>query len=197
MISKQNDYDNVSVYSEFKALPPGGYICQILGAKEQKNRNGGDMLVVMLDISDGEYSNYFMDLWEIRKKKSDDSTKVKFPNDAIGYINILDQDGKTNRKFKSFCTSVEESGGQVWDDKNNLMIDNLKGEYVGAIFRREQHEYNGKMYWNTKIFGFRSVETIQEGNYTIPDDLYAETQNISEFEPPTDTFAAVNDDVPF
>lgn len=165
---KPNDYDSVSI-SNFKELPPGGYVCRILKAEERKTSTDKPMLVVALDICDGEYSNYFMKLFQDRKKNSKDPIKVKYPNNGMCYIVVENAEGGTRKQFKSFVTAVEESGGHiVWGDG---FCKSLEGATVGVLFGREEYEGNdGKNHWSTKPFFFRSVDRILSGDWTTPED---------------------------
>ena len=60
------NYNDVQVGGDFKALPGGGYICRILSAKMTTNNKGLPMIEVAIDISDGEYAQYFHKLYRDR-----------------------------------------------------------------------------------------------------------------------------------
>ena len=195
---KPNDYDDVKV-NDYKVLPAGGYICRIIKAEEAKSKTGKDMLKVAFDICDGEFTGYFMDQFQGRKAAAEDPKEVKWPFSGTKWILFLDNEGHTNRDFKAFCTALEESGTEVW--KNNVIdVANLKSAEVGIVFRREEHEYMGQTSWRTVPFRFRSVKSIEDGNYTVPEDKpMPSTYAGAGFVPMenADSFSALDDDIPF
>lgn len=202
-MDKPNGYDEVQAYGEFQALPPGGYICKILKTEERNTTNGMPMIAAVLDIVEGEYKDYFRNLFDERKKNNTDITKqIKYPNDGIAYIFVYEyQSNKTSRQFKSFCQAIEDSGTQiVWGENFQNSIQEAN---IGVVFRREQEEYNGKLYWHTKPYVFKSCESIKKGDYKIPDDKAAKQVSVSDDspfgsdEPFPDSFEKANEDIPF
>ena len=192
MANKPSDFDSVNPFSEYKALPSGGYVCEILNAKEEVSKAGNDMVVLILDIVEGEYKNYFRDLFSKRKENN---PSAKYPFDGMAYVNFV-YNGKTTKKFKALCTSVEEDGKTIiWGSK---FAESLKGAKIGVIFRREESEGRGdnvgKTFWNTKPFAFRSAQTIRDGNFTVPDDVPLQPSSEST----ESNFTALStEDVPF
>lgn len=187
---KPKDYDNIRI-GEARILPAGGYVCKILKAEETESKAGRPMIKVAFDIADGEYAGYFRDRFDTWRTGAEDPAEVKWPFAGTKWILLYNNDGETNRDFKSFCTALEESGREVW---KNEMLDaaGLKDAKVGVIFRREEHDYNGRS-WRTVPCGFRSVKTIQEGTFSVPEDkpLPAQSNEIA------DSFSALEDDIPF
>lgn len=188
---KPKDYDSVKV-GEPRILPAGGYICKILNAEETESRNGKPMLKVSFDIDEGEYKGYFRDLFKGWKESSDDPATVKWPFTGTKWVMFYNSEGKTNRDFKSFCTALEDSGTKVWIN-DTFDVNGLRGATLGLIFRREEHEYNNARSWRTAPVGFRSVKTIEEGNYNVPEDKPLPEPVLTE----TDSFSALEEDLPF
>lgn len=191
---KPSDYDDVKV-GDYKVLPAGGYVCKILKAEETKSAKGKDMLKIAFDICEGEFADYFRDQFNGRKAAAEDPKEVKWPFSGTKWILIYDNEGGTNKDFKAFCTALEDSGTVVWGNGGDFLTSNLKDAKVGIVFRREEHEYMNQTSWRTVPFRFRSVETIQGGNYTVPDDKPLISQ--SDFNSIVDTFSAAEDDIPF
>lgn len=190
---KPKDYDSVRV-GEPRILPAGGYICKILKAEETTSRTGKPMLKVFFDIYSGEFDGYFKDMYQNWKAASDDPQSVKWPFSGTKWILFYDNEGKTNRDFKSFCTALEDSGILVWK-KDMFDVGALKDANVGIIFRREEHEYQNARSWRTVPWGFRSVSTIESGAFNVPEDkALAPKMDISDI---TDSFSAAEDDIPF
>lgn len=188
---KPKDYDNVKV-GEPRILPAGGYICKILNAEETTSRNGKPMLKVSFDIDEGEFKGYFRDLFKGWKENSDDPATVKWPFTGTKWVMFYNSEGKTNRDFKSFCTALEDSGTKVWIN-DTFDVNGLRGATLGLIFRREEHEYNNARSWRTVPVGFRSVKTIEDGNYNVPEDKPLPEPVLTE----TDSFTALDEDMPF
>lgn len=201
---KPSDYDSVSV-GNFQTLPADGYVCRIIKAEETQSAKGQPMLKIAFDICDGEYSNYFTDLFNDRRASATDPKAVKWPFNGTKWIMFLNNEGKTNRDFKSFCTALEDSGTPAWTPDNTLNTDGFKGAEIGIIFRREEHEYEGKKSWRTVPWGFRSVEAIDNGNFFVPDDKPFKAKPTTPFVsynaianmPNVDNFSAADDDIPF
>lgn len=188
---KPKDYDNVKV-GEPRILPAGGYICKILKAEETESKTGKPMLKVAFDISEGDFKGYFADLFKGWKDSSDDPATVKWPFTGTKWILFYNSEGKTNRDFKSFCTALEDSGAKVWIN-DTFDVNGLKGAALGIMFRREEHEYNNARSWRTVPVGFRSVKTIEEGSFKVPEDKPLPAQTFTE----TDSFQALDEDLPF
>ena len=188
---KPKDYDSVKV-GEPKILPAGGYICEILKAEETESKTGKPMLKVYFDITAGAFNGYFKDMYNAWKDNSDDPQSVKWPFTGTKWILLYNNEGKTNRDFKSFCTALEDSGTEVW--KNGAFDTNgLKGALLGIVFRREETEYHNERKWRTMPYGFRSVKTIEDGSFKVPEDKPLPEPILTE----TDSFQALDEDLPF
>ena len=190
---KPSDYDSVEV-GNYKVLPAGGYVCRIIGAQETKSRTGKDMVKVAFDICEGEYSGYFMDQFNERKAAAENPEQVRWPFSGTKWILLLDVEGNTSKGFKGFCTALEDSGTEVWV-KDTFDASRLKDAAVGVIFRREESEYEGKISWRTVPLSFRSVKTIEDGDFTVPEDKPIVKR--ADFAAVIDTFSAAEDDIPF
>jgi len=195
---KPQDFDTTQGFSDFKALPAGGYICQILKVEECKSSTGKDMIKIYLDIADGDFKEYYTNLY-----KSDTRQDKKW-GCVVNQL-VYDNNGATNRGFKSFVTSVEESNKNfklVWGDK---FAGCFKGTFVGVLFGREEYlNSQGSKKWITKPRFFRGVDTIKAGDYTVPEDKpLTSTDNLpagfDEFVPPQHNSGAAGagDDLPF
>ena len=204
MITKNKDYDTTTAFgqSEFKPLPADGYICRIFKVEEKQSRTGQPMLHIAFDITEGEYRGYFMNLFQARKKNNEDPTReIKYPFEGQAWIMVNDYEdpNKTSRKFKGFCTAVEDSGTEIWNLDGTLALDRLKDAEVGVIFQNTESEYNGKTSWRAIPWGFRSIESIATGDYFVPDEKPLPTTYGTGFTPTTsaDSFSAAEDDIPF
>lgn len=198
MITKNADYDNTAAYGQgnFKTLPKGGYVCKIFKVGEKTDKNGNPMIHIAFDIVEGEYRDFFKESYRSKKENSDDPAKVKYPFEGQMWISTTDYEDrtKTSRKFKGFCTALEDSGTQVWNG-NNFDMNAVNGAMLGIVYQNQEQEYNGKTYWRAVPWGCRSVDSIREGDYFVPDDKPLP----KPADDPIEAFAAVdsNDEIPF
>ena len=59
-MEKIQGYDEAqAITGEYEKLEAGGYICKIISAKEEKSKSGNRMLVMALDIVEGDRKDYF------------------------------------------------------------------------------------------------------------------------------------------
>lgn len=188
------NYNDVQVGGEFKPLPSGGYICRILSAKMSKSSNDLPMIEVAIDISDGEYAQYFHKLYRDRIGRD---PNAKYPYNGVLRITAVDEEGNTKKNFKSFVTSVEKSNDCELPRHDEAFLKALKDKTVGVLYQREEYEGNdGKTHWSTKPKWFRDVETIESGNFTVPEDVPLSDTYGTGFEN-VDTFSAQEDSIPF
>lgn len=164
---KPKDYDTTQI-NEFEQLPSGGYICKIIGVKEKKSQNGNDMIVVAVDIAEGEYKGYFQQKFDASNKPD-----KKWPNSATSYILIENQYGGTNERFKKFVTYTEISNKFFVDWSSDWS--QFKGKLIGATFRREQFEGDNGLAFTTKIAWFNTTEQIRHGVKAPEDKLLKQT----------------------
>ena len=152
---------------EYERLKPGGYICKIIAAKEEKSKSGNKMLTLALDIDEGEQKGFFMKRFEELKKENQDPNKeVKYPNAAI-YHQMLEGNEKAVGFLKGLMTSLEASNPNFkwnWDEKK------LVGLKCGAIFGEEEYEkMDGSIGISCKVKFIRTIKCIQENNFKVPE----------------------------
>ena len=181
-MEKIQGYDEAqAITGEYERLEAGGYICRIINAKEEKSKSGKRMLVIALDITEGEKKDYF-------KKRFDEDNRAekKWPAGAI-YRQMLEGE-KAAGFLNGLMTSLEASNeGFKWD-WNEKKLRDLK---CGAIFGEEEYEkMDGSIGTSTKIKFIRTVKAIQEGNFKVP-ELKKLPQKGESFE---DFINSVNDD---
>ena len=160
-MNKPSGYDEVKVGGDFTPIELGGHHLVIKGVREEKSKNGKDMIVVAFDTAKNDKQPaYFSDLFEkdIRPEK-------KWPNNGTQYILTMDsQDpSKTSRSFKSFITSFEKSNDceAVWGDK---FCAQFKGKKIGGVFGLVEEEYNGEVKQRHKLRWFCEDTRADEAN---------------------------------
>ena len=158
-----NDYDSAKSYDGkgFDALPAGGHICKIIGARATQSRNGNDMLEIAFDIAEGsEHDGRF-------KRRFDDLRKqnpnVKWPNAGMFRV-VTAFNGQTNSFFKGFLTAVEESNAGYSFKAAGCNEETLKGKLVGLNFGEEEYRRtDGKIGTAVKAAYAVSVQRVRDG----------------------------------
>lgn len=182
---KPNDFDNTLAYGEFTPLELGGHICKIMSVEERTSSTGKPMVVIALDTApQDKQPGYYAEQY-----RNDTRQEKKWGCNV--YQLVYDNDGRTNRGFKTFVTSVEKSnpGFRVqWGDGFAACF---KGRLIGGVFGREEYEkQDGTTAWSTKCVGFRSVEAIQNG-VEVPKDRPLKKQTAPAYVP--ERASTVND----
>ena len=164
-----NDWDNVQAYAyeASERLPAGGYVAQVLGAKvvtyNAKDRGTFEKLEICLDVSEGEYADFFKNQYAAstyKNKKMKGVYRCYVPtNDGS------DNDLRNRRTLKSVSIAFEESNnGYHWDwDENKL-----KGLTVGMLVRDTEYDIDGKQGMYSEISALIPAQRIREGKFQIP-----------------------------
>lgn len=190
-MKQPKNYKETQGYGEFEPLKLGGHICKIMNVKEQKSSTGKDMIVISLDIAEGEQKGYYTEQYKKDQRPID---QKKWG--CIVYQLVEDNDGNTNRGFKTFINAVTKSNkgfdeNAIWDEK---FCEYFKDKLIGGVFGREQYRNgNQELKWSTKCIAFRDIETIKKG-VPVPEDKYlpdAQPGKATAF----DMFENVSDDV--
>lgn len=186
-MEKLQGYDEAqAITGEYEKLEAGGYICKIINAKEEKSKSGKRMLVLALDILEGDKKDFFRNRFN-----ENTNPEKKWPAGAI-YRQMLEGE-KAVGFLKGLMTSLEASNeGFKWDWDEKKLV-NLK---CGAIFGEEEYEkMDGSVGTTTKIKFIRTVKAIQDGNFKIP-ELKKIPQKGEAFEDFVNSISD-NDDLPF
>lgn len=138
-----SDYSRAQAYKgPSNYLPAGNYVCAVTSARvEQTRSTGADMLVVELDVAEGERRGFFT-----QQSKSFGT----WPNAGVMRLVVTVKDRQsgqmvTNPMFKGFIEAVEASNRgysftQAGADEHTLVL-----KRVGVRFREEESEYNGEV----------------------------------------------------
>ena len=153
--NKPAGYDEVQAGGDFTPIELGGH--KLIIKKIEDVSNGVvSYLKVMYDTApDDIQPNYFAEQY-----KNDTRETKKWG----GVINIFptDRDGRTSKKFKQFCTSIERSNNSQieWGAKFEQSI---VGKVVGGVFGEEEYlDTANNVKTARKLFWFRSVDGIQD-----------------------------------
>ena len=156
------DYENAKASDGgYVTLPPGGYIAVITFVEDvpfNPQTNKGDYLKVDFDICEGDFMDYFGDM---RKRLGWDNGNFirSYKESALGM-------------FKGFLKAIDESNGTNFEAMaaNGFNERDLRGKKIGIIIGAEEYKKNdGSIGERLRVTAVRSVETIREGKYKIPD----------------------------
>lgn len=169
-----NNYANTKAMGDFTPVEVGGHKANIVQVREMKNKNGGDMIVVLLDF-DGmdKQPHYFSDMY-----KADDREEKKWPNAGTVYINVLDREGNCSRSFKTFCTCVENSNNGFEVRWGEGFAAQFKGAKVGAVYGMVEEFYNGKTSKRSKMRWFTGYEDALEA--AVPEEKLLPTSTAAD-----------------
>lgn len=141
-------------------LPAGGYSCTIIGGTVTQSRKRQEMLVLWIDVAEGEHAGIFMR--QYGQRKAEDSN-AKYPAGGTYYqLTGLDKEpgNKQAGRFKGLIETLKASNlGWEW----NFDEKSLKGLRFGGVFREEEYEANdGTIRTSTKIAYINELEGIED-----------------------------------
>lgn len=155
---------------------PGGYILGIIKAVSEKSSKGKDMIVLYLDIVEGEFSGYYRDL------------SNRLTRDCL-LRNYQLTEGDSLPFLKGMITAVEKSniGYTFSGDESTLKGKKVGGVLVGDTYITKTGERKPKI----KIAYLCSTQTIIDGKFKIPEI------KVVTSEEPADVSPFEDDDLPF
>ncbi|MBO5060266.1 MAG: hypothetical protein J6C82_05065 [Clostridia bacterium] len=193
-MKKPNNYDNTQSYGEFEPLELGGHICRIIKVEECISSTDKAMIRIYIDIAEGNQKDYYLKQYEA-------DTREQKKWGCIVYQLVEDNEGNTNKGFKTFITAVGKSNStfdesKIWDES---FCTYFKNKLVGGVFGREQYQnQKGELKWAIKCVQFRDIETIKKG-VEVPEDKYLADGGpmFSMPESPIQGYNVDDDDLPF
>ena len=145
-----------------KKMPAGGYVCRIVKAFESVNKYDEPCLTLYLDVDEGEFKNYFGEIYKRRLERGVD----RYP---CVYIQRIDE--YAARHFKRLihllecCNedfSCDVDGGDIWDERE---IERLK---LGVVFCEKKFKRGRSVRSNLVPHALRTIEQIRNGDFTVP-----------------------------
>ena len=161
-------YNEVSAANpgEFLLLPAGGYVCRIFNSQFVKSKAGNDLLVLYLDIAEGEFAGHFKAAANRVKNFNSD---LKWDNAAIYRQRIFDDTGRVARFFKGLLSCIAKSNKTNFN-LINFEADSLRGLLCGFIFAEEEYnKKDGSIATRTFAKFPKIVDDIRNGNFNIPE----------------------------
>jgi len=151
-MKKYPGWENVEENGNFNSLKPGGYIAIIKNVADDANK---ECLKISYDIAEGEFKNYYMDLYRSQNFWGGNFFR-SYKENAISF-------------FKGFITAIEKSNpGYKWDWNEQ----GLKGKKVGIVLQEEEYipqqgKHAGEVRIRLIIQEVHTLEKIRKGEYTV------------------------------
>lgn len=191
---KFSNWENVKPAAERQQLPKGGYIVKILDAKVRtytSDKGSFEKLEISVDIANGEFKDFYAT--DYRSQTQEDKRWRGVLRQYIPTDDGSEKDEWTKSVFKAMTDAIEDSNpGYHWDWNET----GLKGKTVGALFRSEEWDYQGKTGFATRCFKLIPAEMIKSGKFKVPADKLL-TKTVSG--PSGQNFEEISsgDDLPF
>lgn len=149
--------------AEPKKMPAGGYICRIVKAFESVNKYNEPCLTLYLDVDEGEYKNYFGEIYKRRLERGVDR-----------YPCVYNQrtDKFAARHFKRLIRLLEysnpkfEFGAVEGDDWDEREIERLR---IGVVFREKEFRRGDSVRSNLVPCMLRTLDQIRGGGFIVPE----------------------------
>lgn len=191
-MDKPRNYDTTRV-GAYERVAIGPHYAKIMNVEEKTSASGKPMIVVYIDFEKADaQAGYFTNAY-----KNDTRDEKKWPNQATQYILTTDNEGNTNRSFKSFITAYEDSNATEvkWVKDFGAQF---KGKFIGVMYGDVEEEYNGQIRTRQKIRWFFDINKIEDQE-APPKKLYTGTLSTAS-DGPTDWMEvgeAAGDELPF
>lgn len=164
MIKRPNNWNEVKEFTDRPKLPLGAYVCKVKKAVVT-DTGYGEQLNILFDIIEGEFEGYFNNEYASnnnQNKKWKGVLRQWLPKDDGS-----EKDEWTKSSFKGVVTAFEKSNPVYVFDWNEA---SLAGKKIGILFRNEEWEYDGKTGWAVRPFKAISVDSVRNGDFTLPKD---------------------------
>lgn len=158
---------NAAMPGEFSSLPAGGYVCKVFNAELTKSKAGNLMLVLFIDVAEGDFQGHFKAAAD-RVKNFD--TSKQWDNSGIYRQLLFSNDNKVAPFFKGLLTCFEKSNPNLKLNLANFETSVLRGCLCGFVFASEEYtKKNGEVGTRTFAKFPRTIDDIRDGKFTVPE----------------------------
>lgn len=146
---KAIDLSKVETPTDYKKVAPGGYVCNIVSAKDYADKQ---YLKCEYDVAEGEFKGYYASLNSSKGFWGGNFIK-SYADNALPY-------------FKSFVQSLESTNkGYVWEWKESTLV----GKGLGLVLAEEEYKANsGETKTRLYVAAIKTAEQIRKGDFTLP-----------------------------
>lgn len=159
-MQKPQGYDEAqaAMGGSFPRLPRGYYVCKVISVKVGPNSKGAEMMSIGMDISRGEYKEFFKQQYDRRKQGAQDAAKVKWP-----CVYRQNTGGKSVGMFKGLIMTFEQCNpGYKWQFGEGCE-NSLKNLEIGVKFEEEDYIGNdGRSHTSVKPVGVEPIEGLED-----------------------------------
>ena len=160
-----DDWNNTKTVApgEFVQLPAGGYVCKIVAAEFGESKQGNDMLILNVDIAEGDFAGYFQSTVDRFNQKN-------WSNAGIYRQLVYTNDKKLSPYFKGFIAIIEQSNFNFVARKNGgIDPKDLIGKLCGFVFIEEEYTKQDKSVGvRTVVRTPKTVAQIRKGGFKVP-----------------------------
>lgn len=155
---KKLNLKNVKEFAEFK-LPIGGFICKIVDAEENEEKEYFKLKYDIIDVAD-EKDKDCIGMYTLRKKDRD----FDYPSFIVSYKETA------WGMMKGFSKAFDKSNNRDHDDENIFYTaDELKGGKIGLVLGEEEYEnQKGEIKTRSYVVTRVSVQDIKNGDFKMP-----------------------------
>lgn len=189
-MKKPQGYDAAqAITGEFRSIAPGGHICIVKQAKEDRTKTGKEVLIILFDIVEGESKDFYKEQFD-RKIATNPESKWQ------GVYRQLTE-GASTPFYKGMISAFETSNpGYKCFIGDNFDVSTLKGKLFGGVFGQEEYEaQNGDIKLATKCMFIRSVDQVRKG-VKVPDIKRLNDSNGGSSQPSRNMFPP-DEEIPF
>lgn len=173
------DRNNVYTEGSTKLPTDQAYVCKIIAAKEVDETYGDfrvHRLEIAVDITEGEYANYYQNRFNADKERSEDAKWKGVVRLNIPKGDGTEQDGWTIKAFNTALCNIEDSNaGYTWDNT----LEHLKGKAIGLVLRDKEYEFNGQTGFYSEPYKLISVKDARDQKFRKPAVKYLTKKNTS------------------
>jgi len=140
--------------------PPGAYVAEIQGVKtEDSYDHSREVIVLMIEITEGEYKGQYHKVYEDQKNSFGDNVKYRGTFRLTPYIEGDETWVRSRFEGNLWCVEQSNPGYQWdWDEKK------LKGKKVGINVRKNIYTgRDGNPKETTEIGQFETVDDVRNG----------------------------------
>lgn len=176
----EHGYNDVqpAIPGEFIPLPAGGYVCRIINAEIVKSKAGNLMLVLFIDIAEGDFQGFFKNATDNARNFD---PKKKWDNSGTYRQLIFDSAGRIARFFKGLISTIEQSNSNFRINSNDFDPASLRGQFCGFVFAGEEYQKrDGSISERVFIKFPKKIEDIRSGNFKLPDTKRLEKKSSTD-----------------
>ena len=155
-----------AIPGEFVKISPDGYVCTVVNAEIKYAKTGTPMLVLFLDVAEGDFKGYFSDATKRSKASNPDK---RWESGGIFRQNIFNKNDSISPFFKGLLAVFAKDNPNVKVNYDDFEPACFFGAQIGFVFAEEEYDFNGYAGVHVVPKIPKSVTDIREGNFKVPE----------------------------